>query len=143
MTLFEETIKAFLDERAKYDLHFSLKYAKEGKSIEECCKYICEEVRKTGRQGFADDEVYGMAIHYYDEDNIKVEEGGECRVVVNRQIELTEDEKKEIERKARQELEDEEMARARARIRKEQEKEQKRREEREQKREEQGELTLF
>ena len=54
-------------------------YAKENKSIEECCKFIeaeaCDRVAtKSGAQsyGMTDDEVYGLAVHYYDEDNITI-----------------------------------------------------------------------
>lgn len=84
MNGFEQVIKAYLDNRAKEDELFAKTYAKEGKSIEECCRYIIQEVRKTNRQGFADDEIYGMAIHYYDEDNIKVEgKTPSCKVVTN------------------------------------------------------------
>lgn len=60
---FEETIKAYLDKRAKEDELFAKAYAKEGKSISECCNYILQEVEKSGRSGFADEEIYGMAVH--------------------------------------------------------------------------------
>ncbi len=136
MTLFEETIKAYLDERAETDLGFSLRYMKKNKSIEECCRYICEEVQKTGRMGFADAEIYGMAIHYYDEDDLKVGEKVDCKVIVNREIQLTEEEKKEIEEKARKEIEQEEMEKAKGRIRAEREKEAKKKAEDEKKRRE-------
>lgn len=84
MNGFEQVIKTYLDNRAKEDELFAKSYAKESKSIEECCRYIIQEVRKTNRQGFADDEIYGMAVHYYDEDNIKVEGATpQCKVVTN------------------------------------------------------------
>ena len=122
MTLFEETIKAFLDKKAEEDIRFSINYGKEGKSIEECCKYIIGEVKKTGREGFADAEIYGMAIHYYDEDSLQVEEPGECRVVVNKEIQLTEEDKKRIEEEARRKMEADELERQKEKIRREKEK---------------------
>lgn len=88
---FEETIKAYLDKRAKEDELFAKAYAKEEKSISECCNYILQEVEKSGRSGFADEEIYGMAVHYYDEENIKAKEmPSNVRVVVNHKIEKEE-----------------------------------------------------
>jgi hypothetical protein len=72
---FEQTIKAYLDKRAKEDALFANTYKKEGKSIKECCKYIMQKARKEAKNGCAaipDDVVYGWAVHYYDEDDIKV-----------------------------------------------------------------------
>jgi hypothetical protein len=90
MNGFEQAIKTYLDNRAKEDQLFAQTYKKENKSIEECCKYIIQEVKKTGRQGFADDEIFGMAIHYYDEDNIKIEgKTPSCKVVHNQKTDKT------------------------------------------------------
>lgn len=79
MTQFEATIKTYLDKRAAEDEQFAQSYAKPNKSIEECCKFIeaeaCDLVaNKSGAQsyGMTDDEVYGLAVHYYDEDDIKI-----------------------------------------------------------------------
>lgn len=79
MTKFEESIKAYLDKRAAEDELFAKSYAKPDKSIEECCKFIeaeaCDRVaNKSGAQsyGMTDEEVYGLAVHYYDEDDIKI-----------------------------------------------------------------------
>ena len=90
MNGFEQAIKSYLDNRAKEDQLFAQTYKKENKSIEECCKYIIQEVKKTGRQGFADEEIFGMAIHYYDEDNIKIEgKTPGCKVVHNQKTDKT------------------------------------------------------
>lgn len=75
MKKFQEAIKAYLDKRAAEDLLFAQSYAKEGKSIEECCRYIIGEASKQREDQAAvmsDSEVYGLAVHYYDEDNIKI-----------------------------------------------------------------------
>lgn len=74
---FEETIKTYLDNLAEQDSAFAKSYAKPNKSIKECCKYITQEVRKSLEKGSncvvaSDVEVYGMAVHYYDEDDIEV-----------------------------------------------------------------------
>lgn len=55
--------------------------------------YILNTVQKSGYKGFADDEIYSMAVHYYEEENIEVGKLVNCQVVVNHQVELTPEEK--------------------------------------------------
>lgn len=46
---------------------------KENKSLEECGQYILQEARKKGSHvAMTDEEVFGLAVHYYDEDDITV-----------------------------------------------------------------------
>ena len=78
LTTFETAIKNFLDNLAKEDEQFAKNYAKPNKSISECCKYIYQQVEKNKKAGercvgCTDEEVYGLAIHYYDEDDIVVD----------------------------------------------------------------------
>ncbi len=75
---FEVAIKNYLDKRAETDQEFAKTYAKPHKSIKECCTYIfgvVEKQRKSGEKCVAcsDDEIFGLAVHYYDEDDIVVE----------------------------------------------------------------------
>lgn len=72
---FETTIKNYLDNRAREDSLFAETYKKANKSIKECCRYIISRARKLGGTAVAVDDatVYGWAVHYYDEDDIKVE----------------------------------------------------------------------
>ena len=62
---FNETIKAYLEERAENDALFAVKFANPSKSVEECVTYILNSVQKSGCNGFEDDEIFGMATHYY------------------------------------------------------------------------------
>lgn len=96
MNEFQQVIKAYLDQRAQEDAQFAANYAKKGKSIEKCCNYILRQAKKRGNAvAMPDDEVYCLAVHYYDED-IKADE---CKPVsgassVNApKVELTEEEK--------------------------------------------------
>ena len=79
-TQFENTIKNYLDSRAKEDSLFAETYKKANKSIKECCKYIMQQAQKMYNKrvngGIAIDRktVYGWAVHYYDEDDIKLED---------------------------------------------------------------------
>lgn len=116
MTQFETVIKAYLDNRAAQDPQFAVKYANEKKSIEECCKFIEAEVcdliaNKRGAQsyGMTDDEVYGLAVHYYDEADIKVKPIKAKTEVFKTGVtyEPTEEEKEEARRIALKRLEEE------------------------------------
>lgn len=80
---FIEIIKAYLDKRASEDSLFAQNYAKKAKNITDCCAYIKDRARKIQSRGCAvvsDDEVFGWAVHYYDEDDIKVNKKVDCRV---------------------------------------------------------------
>lgn len=60
--------------KTREDIKLNLE--KENKSIDEMWEYIKSEARKQAENGCAcieDDQVYGWAVHYYDEDDIKVE----------------------------------------------------------------------
>ena len=97
---FKKTLLAYLDKRALEDELFAVTYQKPGKNIEDCITYILNEVKKSGCNGFADEEIYSMAVHYYDEDNIKAGQRPDCQVIVNHTVELTEEEKAEARQKA-------------------------------------------
>lgn len=64
---FAEAIKSYLDRRASEDKMFAESYADPKKSIAECCDFIVSEVKRQSRTVMTDDEVYGLAVHYYDE----------------------------------------------------------------------------
>lgn len=83
---FKAVIKAYLDDRASNDELFAATYAKANKSLDECCNYILSQVQKSGQNGFADEEIFGMAVHYYDEDDIKDVKPVNARVVVNHHV---------------------------------------------------------
>lgn len=104
---FKQAIKTYLDAFAENDPAFAEKYESAKKTIDDCVNYIYSQVQKLKRAGMTDDEVYGMAVHFYDEDKIKPGAKINCTVVVNHQVELTDEEKKAaMERgqaKARQE----------------------------------------
>lgn len=96
---FQKVIKEYLDKRADEDELFAKDYQKSGKTIENCCDFIISEVKKSGRQGFADDEIFGLAVHYYNED-IVVYSKHQCNVVVN----LSDQTKEQLEKEAEDEF---------------------------------------
>ena len=83
---FKNTIRAYLEQRATTDELFARTYARPDKNIEDCCTYILNTVQQTGCNGFADEEIYSMAVHYYDEDNIEPGKLIDCRVIVNHTV---------------------------------------------------------
>lgn len=97
---FKDVIQNYLETRASYDELFAENFRKESKNIDECITYILTEVQRMECAGLSDDEVYSLAVHYYDEDNIEVGKSINCQVVVNHTIELTEEEKAEARKKA-------------------------------------------
>ena len=63
---FKKAIQAYLDLRAKTDKLFAVSYAKTNKNLDDCCNYILGEAKKRGNAvAMTDEEVYGMAVHYY------------------------------------------------------------------------------
>jgi hypothetical protein len=104
---FKNDIKAYLDQRAETDVLFSFQYSKPEKNIDDCITYILNTVQKSGCNGFADEEIFNMAVHYYDEDNIEVGKQINARVVVNHFVELTAEEKEEARQKAIKKAQDE------------------------------------
>jgi hypothetical protein len=96
--VFKETIKNYLDKRASEDELFAVTYQKENKTLEECCNYVMQCAQKGGCEGYADKEVFGWAVHYYDEDDIKNIKSASGKVIVNHSVELSEEEKIEAKK---------------------------------------------
>ena len=112
---FKSTIKAYLDNMAAVDSLFAPVYQKPTKNIDNCITYILNQVKKSGCCGFSDDEIFGMALHYYQEDNIEVGSPLKCNVVVNHHVELSEEEKKAARKAAIKKLQEEELAKLKKR----------------------------
>lgn len=120
---FEQVIQTYLAKRAAEDELFAKKYKDESKSVAKCCAYIKEQARKKAQNGCAvieDAQVFGWAVHYYDESMptdgkadaaVAGANQGDCVVAQTEQIsdkasattavvELTEEQKKAIQQKA-------------------------------------------
>ncbi|MBQ2289908.1 MAG: PcfK-like family protein [Bacteroidaceae bacterium] len=100
-------IKNYLDNRARTDELFAAKYANPKKSIDECCKYITGEAYARAKNGCAvisDEEVYGMAVHYYDEENITIRKAPNARTSkTNAKPELTKEQQEALRLQAEKE----------------------------------------
>ena len=108
---FTRTIAEYLNLRAATDPLFAPNLAKPHKNIEDCITYILQQVQQSCCNGFEDDEIYSMALHYYDEDDLEVGSPVACHVVVNHTIVLTEEEKAEAHKQAIQQYQAQELRR--------------------------------
>ena len=120
---FELCIKEYLDHFAEQDSCFKEKY--DSSKIRECVQYIYSEVKKSGRAGFCDDEIYQMARHYYLEGIKGVKGSAPNKVVVNHTIELSDEDKNKAKENALKEYEKEQLNLLKKQKQKEEEKQQK------------------
>lgn len=90
---FKKVISAHLEYIAANDSLFAETLKKENKNIDDCITYILNTVQKSGSNGFEDQEIFSMAIHYYDEDDLKAGPPISCQVISNHVVEITEEEK--------------------------------------------------
>ena len=106
---FKQTIKAYLDERAKNDELFAVSYAKENKNMDDCVTFILNQVKRSKCMGLTDEEVYSLAVHFFDEDDIEIGISIACNVIVNHTVELTEEEKAQARQDALKEYQAEQL----------------------------------
>ena len=110
---FTRTITEYLNQRAATDPLFAPNLMKPNKNIEDCVTYILNEVKKSGCNGFDDDEIYSMAVHYFDTDNINIGKPLNCHIAVNHVVQLTEEEKAEARRCAIEQYQHAQLAKLR------------------------------
>ena len=89
---FKRTIQMHLEQRAAEDALFAKNYRNPAKNIDDCVTYILNYVQRSGCNGFTDGEIFGQAVHYYDENEIEVGKPIQCQVAVNHVVELTAEE---------------------------------------------------
>jgi phosphate uptake regulator len=122
MRHFQESIKAHLDAYAQQDPLFAKSLENKDKSLDMCCQYILNRVKEMAQSsnspsgiGLCDEEVYKIARHYYDEDiDPNTIENIQMGVVVNRHVELTQEDKDKIKQEAIEQLIQEEKSKLRA-----------------------------
>lgn len=106
---FKQTIKTYLDERAKNDELFAVSYAKENKNMDDCATFILNQVKRSKCMGLTDEEVYSLAVHFFDEDDIEIGTPIACNVIVNHTVELTEEEMAQARQEAFKEYQAEQL----------------------------------
>jgi hypothetical protein len=111
---FKRVISAHLEGLAATDQLFAETLKKENKNIDDCITYILNTVKEMGVMACSEDEVYQMAVHYYDEDDLKAGAPIRCHVVSPYQVELTEEEKRQAKQEAIDKLVGEEAEKLKA-----------------------------
>ena len=106
---FKRTIQMYLEQRAAEDALFAKNYRNPAKNIDDCVTYILNYVQRSGCNGFTDGEIFGQAVHYYDENEIEVGKPIQCHVAVNHVVELTAEEKAEARQNAVRRYQEEEL----------------------------------
>lgn len=128
---FKAVIKQYLDDEAAECELFAKKYAKI--KIDDAVKYILNQVQKSGINGFEDEEIFGMAVHFVDEGNLDPGKSIACKIVTNHSVpltpadiekakqtamrEVTDAEKNKMKLEAKKELSDEEKSKIRTEAR--------------------------
>ena len=107
-TEFEKAIKDYLDNNIPSSLLEKIK--KGEKTLEKCCNYIMSEMKKRAVGGCAvatDQEVFGLAVHFFEEDELKGDEKPMMNTRVVRQESKPEPkaEPKRVEKKPEAKLE--------------------------------------
>ena len=111
---FEVSVQEYLEKRAAEDELFAKKYndPNSGKTLADCYDYIFEQAKKyavRNRAAIRDEEVFGWAVHYYDENIKPVKKTGKDTTVEVQHseptttvttFELTEEQKQAIQQKA-------------------------------------------
>ena len=108
---FKKVIKEHLNQVATNDPLFAETLKKEDKNIDDCVQYIINQVEKSGNNAFTDDEVFGMAVHYYDESGIDIGKPiSNVKVVSSHTAELSPEEIEEAKALAKKEAIDKVIA---------------------------------
>ena len=74
---------------------FAPKLENPKENLDECCRSILGDAgNRWTSVVMSDAEVFGMTVHYYDEENIKIEKvSAGCSISSNQKVELTEEDK--------------------------------------------------
>ena len=105
----------YLEQRAAEDTLFANKYRNPAKNIDDCVTHILNFVQRSGCNGFTDGEIFGQAIHYFEENEIEVGKPMDCQVIVNHVVELTAEEKAEARQNALRQYQNGELRRLQSR----------------------------
>ena len=74
---FEKAIRTYLEAFGKMQPAFAAKYRSSSKTIRQCCDWLIDQAQKKHmlRSGkcaaMSDEETYGLAVHFFEEDSIK------------------------------------------------------------------------
>ena len=134
---FVSRIQAFLNEQAASDEAFAAKLKSDKRTVQDCAAWMLEQLaqkfRDSGQCGYDDSDIYGMALHFYDEKDLKAKGNMNFQgmIVSNAQAhykpaELSDEEKAGLDAAAREQYKQEQVRKLREAEQKGKEKEEKR-----------------
>jgi hypothetical protein len=111
---FVEAIKTHLRAYATKDPLFGKTLHKPNKNLNDCITFIFNHVKKSGMVGYAEEEIFKIARHYYDEHDIEVGEPiTQGEVISNQRTQLSQEEIDKAKQEGRERVIQDEMNRMR------------------------------
>jgi len=101
-----EVVRNYMEERCASDPILAIKYANPAKSLEKALNYVAYEVQKSGLTIMDSDSVFGLILHYYDE-NLADVPNVNCKIAVAK--ELTDTERAEAKEQAMEQYKEEQL----------------------------------
>lgn len=101
-----DVVRNYMEERCASDPILAIKYADPNKSIEKALNFVASEVQKSGLTIMDSESVFGLILHYYDE-NLEDVPNVNCKIAVAK--ELTDTEKEEAKAEAMELYKDEQL----------------------------------
>lgn len=101
-----DVVRNYMEERCASDPILAIKYANPAKSIEKALNYVASEVQKSGLTIMDSDSVFGLILHYYDE-NLEDVPNVNCKIAVAK--ELTDTERAEAKGQAMEQYKEEQL----------------------------------
>jgi hypothetical protein len=137
--IFTERIQEFIDKQVAEDAAFAEKVRSTKRTVKDCATWMIEQLaqdfQKTGKMGYDDSEIYGLALHFFDEPNLKAKGNLNFQglIMSNRPAtrpykpkELSDEEKARLDVAAREQYKNEQLRKMREAEQKQREKEEKR-----------------
>lgn len=101
-----DVVRNYMEERCASDPILAIKYANPAKSIEKALNYVASEVQKSGLTIMDSESVFGLILHYYDE-NLENVPNVNCKIAVAK--ELTDTERAEAKAEAMEQYREEQL----------------------------------
>ena len=101
-----EVVRNYMEERCASDPILAIKYANPAKSLEKALNFVAHEEQKSGLTNMDSDSVFGLILHYYDE-NLEDVPNVNCKIVVAK--ELTDSERAEAKEQAMEQYKKEQL----------------------------------
>lgn len=101
-----DVVRNYMEERCASDPILAIKYANPAKSLEKALNYVASEVKKSGLTIMDSESVFGLILHYYDE-NLEDVPNVNCKIAVAK--ELTDTERAEAKEQAMEQYKEEQL----------------------------------